>query len=223
MTITYAAARNAPMLALEDERVLLKDWQVSKDKFALESLVLSHARIVFYWARKLSDDQAEREDLISEGILGLIHAADLFDLDRDVRFSTYAKWWVKNATMTARNHLRAIVETPAGVQKTVQHSIDDDDSFALLASEDPNPEEAVIAQSSQTLIRARLLEAMERLQPMDREVLRARTLQQPPESIQDLATRMEVTPAKLRQIERRAMSRLKYELAARGVMTSKMH
>ncbi|HBR40985.1 MAG TPA: RNA polymerase subunit sigma-70, partial [Sulfitobacter pontiacus] len=34
MTITYAAARNAPMLALEDERVLLKDWQVSKDKFA---------------------------------------------------------------------------------------------------------------------------------------------------------------------------------------------
>ncbi|HCT31988.1 MAG TPA: RNA polymerase subunit sigma-70, partial [Sulfitobacter sp.] len=42
-------------------------------------------------------------------------------------------------------------------------------------------------------------------------------------SIQDLATRMEVTPAKLRQIERRAMSRLKYELAARGVMTSKMH
>ena len=92
------------MLALEDERVLLKDWQVSKDKFALESLVLSHARIVFYWARKLSDDQAEREDLISEGILGLIHAADLFDLDRDVRFSTYAKWWVKNATMTARNH-----------------------------------------------------------------------------------------------------------------------
>ncbi len=81
----------------------------------------------------------------------------------------------------------------------------------------------MIAQSSQTLIRARLLEAMERLQPMDREVLRARTLQQPPESIQDLATRMEVTPAKLRQIERRAMSRLKYELAARGVMTSKMH
>jgi RNA polymerase sigma-32 factor len=105
----------------------------------------------------------------------------------------------------------------------VQHSIDDDESFALLASEDPNPEEAVIAQSSQSLIRARLFEAMALLPPMDREVLQARTLRQPPESIQDLATRMAVTPAKLRQVERRAMTRLKYELAARGVLTSKMH
>ena len=73
MTISYAAARNAPLLAMEDERVLLKHWQVSKDQCALESLVLSHARIVFYWARKLSDDQTEREDLVSEGILGLMY------------------------------------------------------------------------------------------------------------------------------------------------------
>lgn len=223
MTITYAAARNAPMLALEDERVLLKDWQVSKDQFALESLVLSHARIVFYWARKLSDDQFEREDLVSEGILGLIHAADLFDLSRDVRFSTYAKWWVKNATLTARNQLRAVVETPIGTQNFVQHSIDDEETFALLASDDPNPEETVIAQSSQNLIRKHLIDAMATMEPVDSEVLQARTLQQPPESVADLADRLGFTTSKLRQIERRAMTRLKYELASRGVLTSKLH
>ena len=223
MTISYAAARNAPLLAMEDERVLLKHWQVSKDQCALESLVLSHARIVFYWARKLSDDQTEREDLVSEGILGLIHAADLFDLDRDVRFSTYARWWVKNATMTARDQLRAVVETPAGIQNSTQHSIDDDDSFASLASDDPNPEETVIAQSTQNLLRNCLQDAMTVLEDTDRDVLYSRTLKHPPESIQSLAARLGINSTKLRQVERRAMSRLKFELATRGILTSKVH
>mgnify|MGYP003635344013 FL=1 len=223
MTISYAAARNAPLLAMEDERVLLKHWQVSKDQCALESLVLSHARIVFYWARKLSDDQTEREDLVSEGILGLIHAADLFDLDRDVRFSTYARWWVKNATMTARDQLRAVVETPAGIQNSTQYSIDDDDSFASLASDDPNPEETVIAQSTQNLLRNCLQDAMTVLEDTDRDVLYSRTLKQPPESIQSLAARLGINSTKLRQVERRAMSRLKFELATRGILTSKVH
>jgi len=223
MTISYAAARNAPLLALEDERVLLKHWQVSKDQCALKSLVLSHARIVFYWARKLSDDQTEREDLVSEGILGLIHAADLFDLDRDVRFSTYARWWVKNATMTARDQLRAVVETPAGTQNSTQHSIDDEDSFATLVSDDPNPEETVIARSTQDLLRSRLQDAMTVLEDTDREVLYSRALKQPPESIQCLAARLGINSTKLRQIERRAMSRLKFELATRGILTSKVH
>ena len=223
MTISYAAARNAPLLALEDERVLLKHWQVSKDQCALESLVLSHARIVFYWARKLSDDQTEREDLVSEGILGLIHAADLFDLDRDVRFSTYARWWVKNATMTARDQLRAVVETPAGTQNSTQHSIDDEDSFATLVSDDPNPEETVIARSTQDLLRSRLQDAMTVLEDTDREVLYSRSLKQRPESIQCLAARLGINSTKLRQIERRAMSRLKFELATRGILTSKVH
>lgn len=211
------------MLALEDERVLLKHWQVSKDQCALKSLVLSHARIVFYWARKLSDDQTEREDLVSEGILGLIHAADLFDLDRDVRFSTYARWWVKNATMTARDQLRAVVETPAGTQNSTQHSIDDEDSFATLVSDDPNPEETVIARSTQDLLRSRLQDAMTVLEDTDREVLYSRALKQPPESIQCLAARLGINSTKLRQIERRAMSRLKFELATRGILTSKVH
>lgn len=211
------------MLAMEDERVLLKHWQVSKDQCALESLVLSHARIVFYWARKLSDDQTEREDLVSEGILGLIHAADLFDLDRDVRFSTYARWWVKNATMTARDQLRAVVETPAGIQNSTQHSIDDDDSFASLASDDPNPEETVIAQSTQNLLRNCLQDAMTVLEDTDRDVLYSRALKQPPESIQSLAARLGINSTKLRQVERRAMSRLKFELATRGILTSKVH
>ena len=113
--------------------------------------------------------------------------------------------------------------TPAGIQNSTQHSIDDDDSFASLASDDPNPEETVIAQSTQNLLRNCLQDAMTVLEDTDRDVLYSRTLKQPPESIQSLAARLGINSTKLRQVERRAMSRLKFELATRGILTSKVH
>ena len=91
MTISYATARSAPILEWADERVLIEGWQQRKDRTALEKLLLSHVRIVFAWVRKLSTDRAEQEEMVSEGILGLIKAADMFVLARDVRFSTYVR------------------------------------------------------------------------------------------------------------------------------------
>jgi len=65
-----------------------------------------------------------------------------------------SKWWVRRE-MTARINLRTIVEdTTGGRARTVQHSIDDDEKLALLASETPTPKKRWIAQSSASLIRA---------------------------------------------------------------------
>lgn len=225
MTISYAAARGAPLLECADERLLIQGWQTKKDSGALETLLMSHARIAFYWARKLSKDKTEQEELVSEGVLGLIRAADMFDLNREVRFSTYARWWVKNSVMTAFARLRSIVETPAAARadgvRTTQQSIDSDDNFERLVSTEPTPEEHMIAKSSLELTRQRISDAMHALDALDREVVLCRALKQPPDSIPDLAERLDMTTAKLRQLERRAMSRLKYELIARGVMTSR--
>jgi RNA polymerase sigma-32 factor len=225
MAISYAAARNAPLLEFEDERLLIEDWQARKDTNALEALLLSHARIVFFWARKLSPDTVEQEELVSEGLMGLIRAADMFDLGREVRFSTYARWWVKNSVLTALARLRSIVETPAGAQtaapQLARQSLDDDAGFDALVSPDPTPEEAMIKKSSLHLMRQRISEAMVHLDDIDREVVVSRAFKQPPDSIGDLAERLSMSTSKLRQLERRAMSRLKYELLARGVMTSR--
>ncbi len=49
MTISYATARSAPFLEWEDERRLIEGWQMQKDRSALETLLLSHVRIVFAW------------------------------------------------------------------------------------------------------------------------------------------------------------------------------
>lgn len=222
MTISYATARSAPILEWADERQLIADWQTQKDRSALEALLLSHVRIVFAWVRKLSSNKAEQEEMLSEGILGLIRAADMFDLKREVRFSTYARWWVKNSVLSAFERLRTIVEMPAGARSEGAQQIkQSSDVFDLLVCDDPTPEEQMIATSSLELLRRRLAEAMTGLDDIDREVVICRTLKQPPETISDLAARLKMNNSKLRQVERRAMSRLKHELLASGVTTSR--
>lgn len=222
MTYSYAAARSAPLLEWEDERLLIEGWQRRQDADALEALVISHARIVHFWARKLSRDATEQEELVSEGILGLIRAADMFDVGRDVRFSTYARWWVKNSVLTALDRLRSVVESPANVPQQKSRSIEDEDQSGGLVSDDPTPEEHLIAKSSHDAMCRRIIDAMTGLDEIDREVLTCRSLKQPPDTISDLAARLGVNTTKLRQLERRAMARLKYELMARGVMTSRV-
>lgn len=223
MTISYATARSAPILEWADERSLIENWQNKKDRSALETLLLSHVRIVFAWVRKLSTDKAEQEEMLSEGILGLIRAADMFDLGRDVRFSTYARWWVKNSVLNAFGRLRTIVETPVGARSQETQQIkQSSEVFDMLVSDEPTPEEQMIATSSLDQLRQRLAEAMTGLDEIDREVVMCRTLKQPPETINDLAARLKMNSAKLRQVERRAMSRLKHELVARGVTTSRV-
>ena len=226
MAISYAAARNAPLLEWEDERLLIEDWQCRKDSAALEVLLLSHARLVYYWARKVGRDATEQEELVSEGIFGLIRAADMFDASHKVRFSTYARWWVKNAVLTALERLRAVVETPSGIRAPVATLVGDsaDNLNALdqLPSDDPTPEERMIAKSSHSDMCLRLKDAMTSLSDLDREVVMCRSLKQPPDTIGDLANRLGMNAAKLRQLERRAMMRLKYELVARGVFTSRV-
>lgn len=222
MTISYATARSAPILEWADERVLIEGWQQRKDRTALEKLLLSHVRIVFAWVRKLSTDRAEQEEMVSEGILGLIKAADMFDLARDVRFSTYARWWVKNSVLTAFERLRSIVELPAGMRAEEGQQVKQStDLFDMLVCDDPTPEERMIAISSRDQLRARLADALTGLNEIDREIVTSRTLKHPSETINDLAARLNMNTTKVRQVERRAMSRLKNELLARGVTTSR--
>ncbi|MEI8295722.1 MAG: RNA polymerase factor sigma-32 [Alphaproteobacteria bacterium] len=85
-----------PMLEREEERDLAKAWQENRDEKALHLLIRSYARIVVSIAIRFRYYGIPLNDLIQEGNLGLMQAADRFDPDRDVRFSSYAKWWVRS-------------------------------------------------------------------------------------------------------------------------------
>jgi RNA polymerase primary sigma factor len=90
-----------PRLSPEDERELGKRIRRDGDELALRRLVESNLRFVVSYARHYRGLGVPFLDLIHEGNLGLIEAAARFDPGRNVKFITYAVWWIRQAIMRA--------------------------------------------------------------------------------------------------------------------------
>ena len=88
------------LLSKEDEVDFIKKWQLHKNENAINKLVSSHLRLVISLANKFKNYGLPINELVQEGNIGLMQAVDKFDLSRDVRFSTYASWWIKAAMQT---------------------------------------------------------------------------------------------------------------------------
>jgi len=89
------AAMNAPYLEREEEHDLAVRWKDEKDQDALHRITMAHMRLVISMAAKFRNFALPMSDLIQEGHVGLLEAAARFDPEREVRFSTYATWWIR--------------------------------------------------------------------------------------------------------------------------------
>jgi RNA polymerase sigma-32 factor len=89
------AAMAAPFLEHEQERELARRWREGKDQTALHELIHAHMRLVIAIATRFRHYGLPVADLIQEGHVGLLEAAARFEPERDVRFSTYATWWIR--------------------------------------------------------------------------------------------------------------------------------
>ena len=88
-------AMKAELLDAETELSLAYAWRDDRNEAALHRLVTAYMRLAISMASKYRRYGAPMNDLIQEAGLGLMKAADKFDPDRGVRFSTYAVWWIK--------------------------------------------------------------------------------------------------------------------------------
>lgn len=88
-------AMRAEMLDAETELALAYAWRDNRDEQALHRLITAYMRLAISMASKFRRYGAPMNDLIQEASVGLMKAADKFDPDRGVRFSTYAVWWIK--------------------------------------------------------------------------------------------------------------------------------
>ena len=88
-------AMKAELLDAETETALARAWRDQRDEAALHRLVTAYMRLAISMAARFRRYGAPMNDLIQEAGLGLMKAADKFDPDRGVRFSTYAVWWIK--------------------------------------------------------------------------------------------------------------------------------
>ncbi len=89
------AAMEAPFLSREEEHALAVRWKEMRDEKALHRLASAHMRLVIALAARFKNYGLSMSDMIQEGHVGLLEAAARFEPDREIRFSTYATWWIR--------------------------------------------------------------------------------------------------------------------------------
>ncbi|MBC7767223.1 MAG: RNA polymerase factor sigma-32 [Phycisphaerales bacterium] len=90
-------AMRAPLLDAQHERELARSWRDAGDERALHKLITAYLRLVVAMASRFRHYGLPMSDLVQEGNVGLMQAAARFEPEREVRFSTYASWWIRSA------------------------------------------------------------------------------------------------------------------------------
>lgn len=264
-----SAIMRTPLLDREHEAELGRRWRDGKDESALHELITSHVRLVVRIAAGFRGYGLPLGDLIQEGNIGLLEAAARFDPDRNVRFSTYATWWilasiqdyiVRNASIVRigttpsqkslffnlrrlkarlgemsgpmsdehRNVIAKELNVPlAAVDRMEAHlsapdrslnagvgGADSDELQDFLADDGPSPEEIVTDRHDSALRSRWLREALASLTPRERDIIRHRFLDDDRTTLAEIGETYGVTKERIRQIEGRALSKLKHALSA---------
>jgi RNA polymerase primary sigma factor len=110
-----AASGRPPLTAAEEVRLAKRIER--GDLRARDEMVERNLRLVFALARRYAGRGVPLEDLVQEGTIGLVHAVEKFDYRRDLRFSTYAVWWIRGSLVDALGAARPIrIPSSAGRQ-----------------------------------------------------------------------------------------------------------
>ena len=241
MCISLDEARLAPLLDAAAERQAIRDWQTARSGRAGETLLRSHARLVHALVRRWRRRGSDRDDLVAAGMLGILTAADRFELNRGLRFSTYARWWIQTLIGAEVARQGSLLTLPARkYHDLIRGALDEAEAQEIraaldgvlpldaplggegrslgdtLASDAPNPEEALAAAGELGALRRALDAAIADLPSPAREVVRLRAGAEPPDH-GEIAARLKLSVEKVRALERSAHLRLRRSLMLRGV------
>ena len=193
-----------PRLTIAEERELGSRIQVERDEAALSRLVESNLRFVVSYAKRYRGFGVSFLDLIHEGNLGLIEAARRFDPSRNVKFISYAVWWVREAMMhVLSDQTRALSPHSSRV---VGDTLGCDDV--------PLIEDEMIHQADLH----ELMEALRDLDGKEREVVRLRfgLEDDQPRTLQEIGNHLHLSRERVRQIESRAKEKLRHSAKLRS-------
>ena len=86
-----------PILSREEEKELAEAWAFKNDKKAMHKIIKAYSKLVIAFSMKFKNYGLPVNDLVQEGHIGLMQAMAKFEPNRDIRFSTYASWWIRSA------------------------------------------------------------------------------------------------------------------------------
>ncbi len=268
---------NEPILERDHELDLATRWRDQHDEKALHELVTSYRRLVVSIAKKFKNYGLPTGDLIQEGNIGLMYAANRFEPERELRFSTYATWWIRSSiqdyvlrnwsivrtgTTAAQKslffnlrRLKSKIEGSVEVDKmdhdsrhkiaeelgvkvsevesmearlyggdsSLNNMIGDDgeqDWQSMLADDRDNPEEVITNIKTAEARSAWLNSALSQLNAREKEIVTKRHLSYDAVTLEFLGEELGISKERVRQIEKKAMSKLKDSILSSGFQLS---
>jgi RNA polymerase primary sigma factor len=223
LTAYLRAIARCPRLTLADERELAGRVQTSSDQEALRLLVEGNLRFVVSCAKRYRGLGVSFLDLIHEGNLGLMEAARRFDPNRNVKFITYAVWWIRQAIAEALSVQVGAFSLPQKVYRTrsgsdvslserigVGRGEDDGTELANLLQQGavPSIDDELLHRS----VARRVREALSELDARERAVVELRYgLDRDGEArtLQAVGALLDLSRERVRQIEARAKEKLR--------------
>lgn len=250
---------DTPLLDAARERTLLVA-AMRGDPQAASELVRSHTRLVMKIAKRYRRGNLPWEDLVSEGVLGLLEAIRRFDLSQQTRFAAYACWWIRArigqyalanrrlvripATRTARlvarrlrrteqrlcqrlarpptlNELASELGVSVADVAEVRTALGSSDlplttgegpGGVELAAESESPEQALDRSQHELARERRIYEALAKLSPRERQVVREQYLEEQGRSLSQLGVDYGVSRQRVGQLLSNARGKLKQEL-----------
>jgi len=88
-------SKKSKILDKEEEFYHIENWKNKRESESLKVILNSYLRLAVSYARKYKSYGLPIDDLIHEGVLGIMHALEKFDISKDFRLSTYASWWIR--------------------------------------------------------------------------------------------------------------------------------
>lgn len=263
------SSMNEPLLERETEFELARAWREESCEKSLHLLVRSYTRLVVSSASRYRNYGLPIGDLIQEGNVGLMQAAARFEPEREIRFSTYANWWIRSAiqdyvlrnwsivrtgTTAAQKSLffnlrrlrakiqqaseslspekqRESIATELGVSLKDVEAMEqrmlgtdqslnatigedgEDEWIELLSDERPTPESIVTGMRDAETRSRWLKEALSELSPREQTIIERRRLVDDGATLEELGTVLGVSKERVRQLEHRAMLKLKQHIS----------
>ena len=159
----------APLLKPEEEVELTRAVQAG-DKQAKQRLIESNMRLVINIAKTYRNRAIPLEDLIQEGAIGLMQAAERFDPDKGFRFSTYATHWIRQAIGRAIDNKSKAIRLPAHVSQSLRRVEKERLRLARELGYDPGPEQVAAAMGISAKKLLTLLQSSQDLLSLDMAV-----------------------------------------------------
>ena len=213
-----------PRLTVDEERSLGARIQHDRDQDAMTRLVEANLRFVVSYAKRYRGLGVSFLDLIHEGNLGLLEAARRFDPTRNVKFITYAVWWIREAMMHVLADQTRVFSFPPKLFSMLHHAHDDVSLSEPIAAwtRDGRPRELsdLLAQDLVPAIEDEMIHqsdldelaaALHDLDGKEREVMRLRfgLGDDEPRTLQEIGDRLHLSRERVRQIESRAKEKLR--------------